>query len=233
MEDPSADVRQSAYAVLGDVAIAIYEALDPYLPKLLPLLIRQLDLDAIPDTDDTSSQFNVLANVCWSLGEIAIRAPTSRISPTAEALLKALLTILSNEEVPDPAAENAATAIGRLGLACPIHLSPFLSDLADPFLHAMTKMSTSQEKASAFKGLNALIERNPAAMEKSLELYFSAIAQFPIKGKAGQEYAEIHTGFAQIVQGFKGLIGEGGNWDAFLARLSPAVRAKLRDGFGI
>lgn len=231
MEDNTTDVRQSAYAVLGDCAIALYASLDPYLPKLLPILIRQLDLDAMPD-DDSDNHFNVLANVCWSLGEIAARAPTARLDGFAETLVKALLTIINNEEVPDPASENAATALGRLGLSCPAHLAPFLPEFAEPFLGSMSKIGHSHEKASAFLGMNNVIERNPQAMERSLPAYFAAIAQFPQKGKAGQEYSEVRASFARVIQGYQSLIGADG-FNAFLAGLSQPVRTKLRDGFGV
>ncbi|KAK5278793.1 hypothetical protein LTR40_008676 [Exophiala xenobiotica] len=228
MEDPTTDVRQSAYAVLGDCAIALFDTLDPYLPKLLPTLVRQLDLDAMPD-DDSENGFNVLANVCWSIGEIAARAPASRISPVIEPLYQGLVTIIQNEEVPEPASENAAAALGRLGLACPIDLAPFLGEFAEPFLTAMSKITTSHEKASAFLGFNNVIERNPQAMEASLALYFAAIAQFPQKGKQGQEYNEVRASFARVIQGYVGLIGQDG-FGNFVSGLSAPVRQKLRDG---
>lgn len=231
MEDPTTDVRQSAYAVLGDCAIALYGSLDPYLPKLLPLLIRQLDLDAMPD-DDSENGFNVIANVCWSIGEIATRAPTAHLSPFIEPLYQGLIAMIKNEEVPDPASENAATALGRLGLACPNHLAPFLHEYAELFLQSMSKISTSHEKASAFLGLNNVIERNPQAMESSLALYFAAIAQFPQKGKHGTEFSEVRAGFARVMQGYVGLIGNEG-FNTFLSGLSPPVRTKLRDGYGV
>ncbi|KIW18363.1 hypothetical protein PV08_02651 [Exophiala spinifera] len=231
MEDPTTDVRQSAYAVLGDCAIALFNTLDPYLAKLLPVSIRQLDLDAMPD-DDSENSFNVLANVCWSLGEIAARASTSRISPFIEPLYRGLVTIIKNEEVPDPASENAATALGRLGLVCPEHLAPFLSEFAEPFLSSMSKVSTSHEKASAFLGFNNVIERNPQAMEASLGLYFSAIAQFPQKGKQGADYSEVRSSFGRVIQGYVGLIGQDG-FRNFLGGLSAPVRQKLSDGYGL
>ncbi|KAJ9612951.1 hypothetical protein H2200_002892 [Cladophialophora chaetospira] len=231
MEDPTTDVRQSAYAVLGDCAIALYSSLDAYLPKLLPILIRQLDLDTIPDTDSENG-FNVLANVCWSLGEIAARAPTSRLAPVVEPLYRGLLSMLLNEEVPDAASENAATALGRLGMPCPIHLAPFLGEFAEPFLQHMSKISTSHEKASAFIGFNNILEKNPQAMENSLGLYMSAIAQFPLKGRAGVEYAEVRGSFARVIEGFGGLIGKE-RFEAFVGGLSAPVRGKLRDGYGV
>ncbi|KIW34512.1 uncharacterized protein PV07_01288 [Cladophialophora immunda] len=231
MEDATTDVRQSAYAVLGDCAIALYPSLDPYLPKLIPILIRQLDLDAIPDTDSENG-FNVLANVCWSMGEIAARAQTSRISPLIEPLYRGMLSLITNEEVPDAASENAATALGRLGLPCPDHLAPFLSEFAEPFLQSMSKITTSHEKASAFMGFNNILEKNPQAMESSLALYFSAIAQFPLKGRQGQEYSDVRASFARVINGLAGLIGQE-RFEGFIAGLAAPVRAKLRDGYGV
>ena len=231
MEDPTTDVRQSAYAVLGDCAIALYPTLDPYLPKLIPILLRQLDLDAIPDTDSENG-FNVLANVCWSMGEIAARAPTSRLSTYTEPLYRGLLSLLTNEEVPEAASENAATALGRLGLQCSTHLAPFLSEFAEPFLHSMSKISTSHEKASAFIGFNNVLEKNPQAMENSLALYMSAIAQFPLKGKQGQEYSEVKGSFGRVIQGFSGLIGQE-RFAGFVQGLAQPVKMKLRDGYGV
>jgi hypothetical protein len=231
MEDPTADVRQSAYAVLGDCAIALYPALDPHLPKLFPILTRQLDLDAMPD-DDSDNLFNVLANVCWAVGEIAARAPTDRLAPAVDPLYRGLATIVRNEEVPDPASENAATALGRLGLACPDQLAPLLGEYAEPFLQSTSKISTSHEKASAFLGLNNVIERNPRAMEGCLALYFAAIAQFPQKGRQGAEFGDVRASFARVIQGYVGLIGQDGFAD-FLATLAPPIRTKLRDGYGL
>ena len=231
MEDPTTDVRQSAYAVLGDCAIALYPSLDPVLPKLIPILIRQLDIDAIPDTDSENA-FNVLANVCWSLGEIAARAQTARLATCIEPLYRGLLSLLTNEEVPEAASENAATALGRLGLPCPDHLAPFLSEFAEPFLATMSKISTSYEKASAFMGFNAIVEKNPQGMERSLATYLAGIAQFPLKGRQGQEYAEVRASFSRMIEGFAGLIGREG-FEGFVAGLSAPVRAKLRDGYGV
>lgn len=231
MEDPTTDVRQSAYAVLGDCAIALYPSLDGYLPKLIAILIRQLDLDAIPDTDSENG-FNVLANVCWSMGEIASRAPAERLTPFIEPLYRGLLSLITNEEVPDPASENAATALGRLGGPCPDLLAPFLGEFAEPFLQSMSKISTSHEKASAFIGFNTVLEKNPQAMENSLALYFNVVAQFPFKGRQGQEYSEVRNSFNRVIQGLSNLIGRE-RFEEFVAGLSPPIRAKLRDGYGI
>ena len=231
MEDPTTDVRQSAYALLGDCAIALYPSVDPYLPKLLPILIRQLDLDSIRD-DDSENGFNALINVCWSAGEISERAPTDHLSPFVEPLYQSLVAIIQNEECPDAANENAAIALGRIGLACPDYLAGHLHEYAEPFLGSMSKISSSHEKAEAFLGFNKVIERNPQAMEACLAQYFTSIALFPQKGKQAAEFGEVRASFSRVIQGYQQLIGDA-QFAAFVASLTPVVQQKLRDGYGL
>ena len=42
MRDPTSDVRQSAYALVGDLAKACIDVLRPVLPDYLPLLTMQV-----------------------------------------------------------------------------------------------------------------------------------------------------------------------------------------------
>ena len=229
MEDPNADVRQSAYALLGDCALAIYPELAPSLPKLVPLLIRQIDLDLIRD-DDSDTGFNVVINVCWSAGEIAARTPpdSDALKPFLGPLYQKLILVLSNEEVPEAADENAGLALGRLGLCCADELAPYLNEYAPIFLTSMGKVGTSLEKASAFMGFNSVIQRNPGAMESTLGSYFEAVAAFPIKNP---EYSEVRSSFMSVMNGYKQMVGT--NWEGFVGQLSEGVKGKLRDGYGL
>ncbi|RMZ76318.1 hypothetical protein DV738_g4996, partial [Chaetothyriales sp. CBS 135597] len=229
MEDSTPDVRQSAYALLGDCAIAIYSVLAPALPKIMPILIKHIDLDLIRD-DDSDSGFNVLINVCWSVGEIGARTSAETLSPYLESLYRNLLSVVTNEEVPDAANENACMTLGRLGLSCPDLLAPHLSEYAGAFLNSISKTSTSDEKASAFLGFNAVVERNPQAMEAVLADYFTAVAGWPIKGKLAADYANVRQSFANILQGYKGLLGD--QWSGFIGRLPANVRNKIAEGYG-
>lgn len=228
MEDPSDDVRQSAYALLGDCAIALYPSVEQHLSKLMPILIRQLDLDNIRD-EDSENAFNVLINVCWSAGEIGARAG-DKMTAFLEPLFQGLLTIVKNEECPEAVNENSAMTLGRLGLACPDQLALHLPEYAEHFLSSMSKISTSHEKASAFMGFNSVIERNPQAMESSLAEYFTSIAIFPQKGKQATEYSEVRNSFARVIQGYRQLIPDFGG---FFTRLPAAVQQKLKDGYGL
>lgn len=198
MQDSNYEVRQSSYALLGDCAISIFPHLEPFIPTMMPILIKQLDLDTLPD-DDRVTSFSVLNNACWSCGEIAVNQKKSDLAPHAEKLYYGLLHIINNEEIIDSVNENAAMALGRLGLCCPEPLAPRLSEYATPFLTSMSKIDFSREKASAFLGFNQVVMKNPQAMESCLGVYFGAIASCASKSLSSQEdYRDIHSSFQQV-----------------------------------
>ena len=196
MEDPNYEVRQSSYALLGDCAISIFPQLEPFIPNILPTLIKQLDLDMIKD-DDRHTGFSVLNNACWSCGEIAVneKAP---LSPYADKLYQGLFSIITNEEIIDSVNENAAMALGRLGICCPDQLAPQLGEYASPFLKSMSKIDFTREKASAFLGFNQVVMKNPQAMESCLGEFFQSIAAFPSKSLSQEDYRDIQTSFQQV-----------------------------------
>lgn len=176
MEDESNDVRQSAYALLGDSAKYVFPQLQPFLPTILPVLIRQLDLETILD-EQIATGFSVVNNACWSTGEIAIQHGNG-MAPWVEQLLQRLLHILSHPSPPRSVYENAAIALGRLGLENYDILAPQLATFAGRFLDSMDKVDYTEEKATAFKGFTMIVGRNPQAMEKDLVHFFTAIAEW-------------------------------------------------------
>lgn len=177
MKDANHDVRQSAYALLGDCAINIFEPLKPYLPTLLEILIAQLDMSAVSfDGDDTG--YSVINNACWSLGEIAMRAKEA-MNPYVDRLLERIGAILFNPQLPKSLNENAAIALGRLGIGCPEKLAPHLEAFAPYFLSSMRGVAWHDEKAHALFGFQKVVQRNPQALEQCLLMYFADMADGP------------------------------------------------------
>ena len=176
MEDPSNDVRQSSYALLGDCAVNIFSQLHPFLPSLVPVLIRQLDLENLRD-DDADTGFSVINNACWSCGEISIKYKQG-MAPFVEKIYQSLTSIMNNPQVPTSVSENAVIALGRLGVDCSEILAPHLAEFARPFLHIIEPVEINDEKGHAFLGFNRTIERNPQAMEGCLLEYFKASSAY-------------------------------------------------------
>jgi transportin-1 len=175
MEDPTNDVRQSSYALLGDCARYVFPQLQAYLPNIMPILIRQLDLRMIM-SEQIETGFSVVNNACWSAGEISIQHGKG-MHPYISALYQRFLDIMGNPEVPRSVNENAAIALGRLGLENSEDLAPHLATFAQPFLASMEMVDYNDEKASAFTGFTMVVGRNPQAMEKALVGFFTAIAR--------------------------------------------------------
>jgi transportin-1 len=67
LKDVNGEVRQSAYALLGDLTISAFEVIKPGLNEVLPLVIEQIDPN-VPS--NLSSACN---NAAWSSGEIALQ----------------------------------------------------------------------------------------------------------------------------------------------------------------
>ena len=62
MLDPLPEVRQSAFALLGDLTKAAFKLVQPCVDQLIPVLARNLNPEYI----------SVCNNACWAIGEIAI-----------------------------------------------------------------------------------------------------------------------------------------------------------------
>lgn len=224
MKDANNDVRQSAYALLGDCAIYIFSQLQQYLPPLMELLINQLDLNQVSEDPDTAHR--VINNACWSCGEIAMRAPSNVISPYIDRLLQKLAMILFNPSVPQSLNENAAIALGRLGINCHQQLKDHLGTFAMPFLQSMRHVQWTDEKGHAYKGFVSVVLDNPQALEQCLLDFFMEMAQAPGVFLTGMQDDGPLKGFEQVLATYKSLIGDG--FDQFLHNLPPPQEQALR-----
>jgi hypothetical protein len=219
MEDPENDVRQSSYALLGDCAKYVFPQLQPFLPTLLPILIKQLDLDAILD-EQIETGFSVVNNACWSVGEISIQYGKG-MSPYVGQLLERYLQILGNPEVPKSVLENAAIAMGRLGLENADLMAPHLASFSLPFLKSINSVDYTLEKATAFKGFCLVILVHPQAMEKDLGRLFTAIARYKMEDTFSTPMvADLQQIFQHTLDLYKALIPD---FNAFItSHINPA-----------
>lgn len=213
MEDPADEVRQSAYALLGDCAKFVFSQMRPCVPQLLPILVKQLDFADVLD-EEMESGFSVINNACWSAGEIALQHG-KEMAPYTDELLRRLNEIMTNPMIPKGVCENAAIALGRLGLANYEQLSPHLSTFSEDFLNLMDEVEPTEEKATAFRGFTMIVGHNPQAMEKALLHYFTAIARYrdlklrsPIKQELHDVFQNIINTYRQIIPQFREFLGQ-------------------------
>ncbi|OAL05080.1 ARM repeat-containing protein [Phaeosphaeriaceae sp. SRC1lsM3a] len=226
MKDSNNDVRQSAYALLGDCAIYVFSQLQPCLPDIIAIVIEQLDVaQAHMDAEETG--YSVINNACWSIGEISMRHKEGML-PYADKLLQQMGTILFDDKVPDSLNENAAIALGRLGLGCSQHLAVHLAQFAPPFLRAIHNVMWTDEKAHALTGFMQIILANPGAMEQSLLQFFSEMSHAN-QHMVGQQPA-FREAANKVIEKYKTMIP---NFDAFIGGLPGDQQSRLRELYSI
>jgi len=114
------------------------------------------------------------------------------MAPYVESLYTRLLAIVQTPDIPSSVTENAAIAIGRLGLGSCDDLAPHLKDFARPFLDSIKNVAETDEKDTALRGFAMIVGRNPEAMEDCLVPLFKCIAKYR------EPSPELHSLFQQV-----------------------------------
>lgn len=194
--DNSQEVRISAYALLGDAAINCFPQVLPFIPSIMPVLIKALDTESL-SLDDLDQSFSVVNNACWAAGEIAVQYKEHMVV-FLQPLYKGFYLLITNENVPEALSENAAVALGRLGYGCADQLAPELANFASVYLQIMDDVIVTPEKGSSLHGFNQIVKRNPQAMENCMGYYFELIATFPTELLDTAEYTDLKQSFNEV-----------------------------------
>jgi len=180
LKHPQAPVRQSAYALVGDLAMGCFALLRPHMSAIMAELILQLDPEPKVEFISASN------NAAWSVGEVALRYGRGEayyfalnIQPLMTSfkddpefqqwvnpLILRLIPILLHPKAPRSLHENAAVSIGRIGLMHPTVVAPHLPEFAQAWCQALYEIRDNEEKDSAFRGLCTLVQTNPAGIAK-------------------------------------------------------------------
>ncbi|KAL7424888.1 hypothetical protein Q5752_000574 [Cryptotrichosporon argae] len=221
LNHPEPPVRQSAHALLGDMAISCFDILEPFVPQLMPAIIEQIVPE--PPADCVS----VCNNAAWAAGEIALKFTVNKapLEPFADDLINRLVPILLNPKTPKSLSENAAVTIGRLGLVCPDRIAPHLGTFAQAWCTALWDIKDNDEKDSAFRGFCMLVGANPAGLDNSFVWFCNAVCKWQ------HPSAQLDNMFRQILQGFKSGLAD--KWDATLAGFSDVLRERMRERYGV
>ncbi|KAG0304471.1 hypothetical protein BGZ98_005487 [Dissophora globulifera] len=214
LADSSAEVRQSSYALLGDLAISCFLHIKPYLNAFMNELIGQIQ----PNTEYVS----VCNNAAWAAGEIALQYGEG-MSVWVQPLLERLIPLLTSETTPRTLLDNSAITIGRLGLVCPTIVGPHLEVFAEAWCHTCRTIRDNEEKDTAFRGLCAMIQVNPQGLIKSLAPFCDAVAQW------SEVPQELDQQFGKILIGYKSMLAA--SWDVFAASLAPDTRNRLAERY--
>ena len=108
VQDPMPEVRQSSFALLGDLTKACFVHVHPTIPEFMPILAQNLYTEHI----------SVCNNATWAAGEISVKLG-AEMKPYVPILLQPLIMIINRPNTPKTLLENTAITIGRMGYVCP------------------------------------------------------------------------------------------------------------------
>lgn len=91
LRNTTLQVRQSAFALVGDCARFCIDPLRPFLPEIIPLCATAL-------REHTSA--TVSNNASWAIGEICVKVGEEYMAPFMEDVLQALISVLQRLESP-------------------------------------------------------------------------------------------------------------------------------------
>ncbi|PHT41931.1 Transportin-1 [Capsicum baccatum] len=213
--DDAPDVRQSAFALLGDLARVCPVHLRPRLVEFLDAATKQLNTSKLKET------ISVANNACWAIGELAIKVQ-KEISPVVLTVVSCLVPILQHAEgLNKSLIENSAITLGRLAWVCPELVSPHMEHFLQPWCFALSMIRDDIEKEDAFRGLCAMVKANPSGALNSLVFMCRAIASWH-EIRSDDLQSEIFL----VLQGYKQMLKDGA-WEQFMSALEPSVKDQL------
>ncbi|KAL0072500.1 hypothetical protein AAF712_000263 [Marasmius tenuissimus] len=208
-----ASVRQSAYALVGDMAMGCFAILRPHTPRVIAGLTLQLDPEARPR--GSSRRLASFAHRTMLRGPL-VKSHYGMVEQWVNPLISRLIPILLHPKAPRSLHENAAVSIGRIGLMHPNLVAPHLPEFAQAWCQALYEIRDNEEKDSAFRGLCTMIQVSPAGIAKlAMVLQLTPIVRW------NPPSPELNNMFSTLLHGFKQHDEAG--WAAQVAAFNPPM----------
>ncbi|XP_021941356.1 transportin-1 isoform X1 [Zootermopsis nevadensis] len=215
MQDPMPEVRQSSFALLGDLTKACFQHVLPCISDFLPILGQNLNPEFI----------SVCNNATWAIGEISIKLGQDT-RPYIPLVLSQLIIIINKPNTPKTLLENTAITIGRLGYVCPHDVAPLLQQFVRQWCTSLRNIRDNEEKDSAFRGMCQMITVNPAGVVQDFIFFCDAVASWM------NPKEDLKEMFNKILHGFKNQVGEE-NWKRFSDQFPPQLKERLAGMYGV
>jgi len=213
-------VRQSAFALLGDLAINAFSELKPYLTVYMPVVLSHISVEQMHDA------LSVCNNATWAAGEIALQCHSDTDFPVwVPELLSKLMAVLMHPKCAKSLSENAAVTIGRLGLVATPLVAPQLPLFMEPWCQALWDIKDNDEKESAFLGLCMMIHANPNGATAGFAYFCNAVVRWTAPSE------RLNNEFRKILYGFRDMSGD--KWDAHKAQFPPVICQRLEERYGL
>ncbi|KAF8363061.1 imb-2 [Pristionchus pacificus] len=213
--DPMPEVRQSTFAVLGDLVKNCFHLVQPVVNDFTPILVGNIDPELI----------SVCNNSTWALGEMALQIKDG-MREYAKVITLKLTAVLARDNVQKTLIENTAMTLGRLGIYCTEDVAPALQYFIRPACYALRNVRDNADKESAFRGICLMVNTNPQGVLADFVFLCDAIASW----NAPPE--DLKNMFRQILFGFRQSLGEA-NWQLFTAQFPEILRQRLSMQYAI
>nr|XP_023678943.1 transportin-1 [Paramormyrops kingsleyae] len=215
MQDKMPEVRQSSFALLGDLTKACFPHVKPCIADFMPILGTNLNPELI----------SVCNNATWAIGEISIQMG-AEMQPYVAMVLHQLVEIINRPNTPKTLLENTAITIGRLGYVCPQEVAPMLQQFIRPWCTSLRNIRDNEEKDSAFRGICTMISVNPGGVVQDFIFFCDAIASW-VNPKD-----DLRDMFCKILHGFKNQVGDE-NWRRFSDQFPLPLKERLAAFYGV
>jgi len=212
LKDTALQVKQSAFALVGDCAKNCIDYLVPFLPDVLPLCAKAL-------RENTSA--TVSNNASWAVGEICVKVGPEFMAPYMDDILNALATVLTRQQCAPQQLlmQNVCITLGRLGMVCGPQMGKSFGEFAKIWCEVMKTARLDFEKVNAFQGLCNMIKANPQGCMNCIPQLTGAICSFyPAP-------PQLQPSFQEILHSYKQTLGA--NWPAVHAQMPQDTQMKL------
>jgi len=212
LKDTALQVRQSAFALVGDCAKNCAEFLVPFLPEILPMAAQALNQNA---------SATVSNNASWAIGEICVKVGPDFMAPYMEPVCGALVGILTRQggQRQPHLMQNVCITLGRLGVVSGPSMGKIFPGFARPWCMIMKGTRNDGEKVNAFQGLVNMVKANPQAAMTCVPELAGAISSFYPAPPA------LEPSFREILNGYKGTLAE--HWPTVYAQFPDDVKVRL------
>ncbi|KAH7867872.1 armadillo-type protein [Lentinula edodes] len=219
-----APVVQSAYTFVGNMAMSCFDILRPFMPDIMSELVLQLTPE--PKINFVGASNNAL----WSIGEVLLQygQNNAEFQQWVNPLISRLILILRYLNSPQSIDENAAILQVRndmrIGLMHPSIVAPHLSEFSEAWCHALCQSQEGEEKDSAFRGLCAMVQVNPAGIENSLIPFCDSMIKWQ------QPSRELSDMFRAVLHDLKK--HDAVSWSVAFSAFSPITQEELATRYG-
>lgn len=218
LKDTALNVKQSAFALVGDCAKNCIQYLVPLLPEILPLCAKALRENTLATVSNNAS---------WAVGEICVKVGPEYMAPYLMEVVSALVGILQRQQgQPNTLlSQNVCITLGRLGLISGSQMGKCVPEFIRAWCLVMRNTRLDGEKITAFQGMCNMVKANPQAVLPCVPELCCAISTVcpppPV----------LEPGLREILVGVKQALGT--NWPPTWSQLPADVQHRLTHMYGL